>query len=141
MLKNYKVGQVKGDDRNLGNLIGWYAINREVIREMDGYPILTDKNTVWFVAHQKLEVFAFAAVKVMKSHAVLTYSYVDPKFRRKGVYMRLLKERMEWISKNGIKKVKADCTAKSLHALRKLGFSVVKEYRNWTKVEKRYEDL
>ena len=141
MLKNYKVGQVKGDDRNLGNLIGWYAISREVNREMDGYPILTDKDTVWFVAYKKLEVFAFAAVKQMKSHAILTYSYVDPKFRRKGVYKRLLRDRLEWVEKKGIRKVKADCTAKSLSALKQEGFEVVKEFKNWTKVEKRYENL
>lgn len=136
MLKNYKVFDVKGDDRNLGNLIGWYAISREVNREMDGYPILTDKDTVWFVAYKNLEVFAFAAVKRMKSHAILTYAYVDPKFRKKGVYTRLLNDRLEWVARNGFTTIKADCTAASLPAMQKAGFKVVKQFKNWTKVEK-----
>ena len=119
MLKNYKVGIVKGDDRNIGNLIGWFAMSREIIREMDGYPILTDKDTVWFVAHKKLEVLGFGAIKFMKNHAVLTSSYVVPEFRKKG-----------------IRQVKADCTNASLSNFKKAGFKVVKEFKNWTKVVK-----
>lgn len=136
MLRNYKVVDVKGDDRNLGNLIGWYAISREVNRELDGYPILTDKDTLWFVAYKNLEVFAFSAIKFRKDHAVLTYSYVDPAFRKKGVYKRLLSDRMDQLRKKGVKLVKADCTSASLHALLKEGFVVVKKFKNWTKVEK-----
>lgn len=135
MLKNYKVGIVKGDDRNIGNLIGWYAMNREVIREMDGYPILTDKDTVWFVAHRKLEVIGFGAVKRMKHHAVLTYSYVLPEHRKKGIHKRQLDERISYIKKEGIKTMKADCTKSSLPNFQKLGFKVVKEFNNWTNVE------
>ncbi len=136
MLKNYKVGIVKGDDRNIGQLLGWFAMSREVSKEMDGYPILTDKDTTWFVAHMKLDVIGFGAIKWMKSHAILTYSYVVPEFRKKGIHKRLLDDRIAHIVSKGMKLVKADCTKASLGNFKRLGFTVSKEFRNWTKVEK-----
>ncbi|MFN3802462.1 GNAT family N-acetyltransferase [Belliella pelovolcani] len=135
MLKGYKIGIVKGNDRNIGNLIGWYAMDREVIKEMDGYPILTDSDTTWFVAHKNLEVIAFGAVKKMKNHAVMTYSFVFKSFRKKGLHKELINRRLDWIKEQKINLVKADCTKSSLPNMKAVGFKVIKAFQNWTKVE------
>jgi predicted GNAT family acetyltransferase len=135
MLKGCKIGIQKGDNKNIGSILGWFAMDRNVIREMDGYPILTDKDTTWFVVYKNLEVLAFAAVKQMKNHAVFTYSFVDKPFRKKGIHKELIKARLEWVKSQNIKTIKADCTKSSLPNMKDVGFKVVKEFQNWTKVE------
>jgi len=137
MSKNYKIIEQKGENIGITTLIGRFAMSPEVIREMGGFPILTSDKFHWWVALDGKKVVSFAAIKVQAKSAVLTYAYTVPEHRRKGLHKRLLNERIQWAMANGITILKADCTPASLPNFKKLGFTVIKEFTGWTKVEKK----
>lgn len=130
-----KINQVGGDDPSIIRLIGKYAMNPNVIREMKGYPILTDENTVWFTAFSSKSLIGFGAITIKGEAMLFTNDYTIEEHRGKGVNLELIKKRVEYCKAKGFKKAIADCTHMSVKNYVKCGFKVVKEFKEWTKVE------
>ena len=135
MSKNYNIVTLYGKSKEVYNKIGPFAMDRQVIRELDGYPILADDDMVWFVAMDGNKVIGFSAVKKHKSFSEFTYFYVIPEYRKQGILKTLFDECMKYAKRNDIKSIKADCTEICLKVFKKAKFKVVKEFQNWTKVE------
>jgi N-acetylglutamate synthase-like GNAT family acetyltransferase len=136
MSSRFEIIQLAGDSKKLFMLIGPFAMDPKVIRELDGYPILSDEKFVWFIAMDEKQVVSFAALKQHKDHCLFTNDYTDPAYRQKGLHKALLQKRLDWCKDNEIKLIKADCTETCLISFKKAGFKVVKKFNNWTKVEK-----
>ncbi len=126
----------KGNDSKVYANIGPYAMNAKVVSEIEGYPILTDENYIWFVVFDGKEIIGFSALKLSQQSAEFTNDYVSPEYRKKGVHSKLIKERLSWCKENGIKYAKADCTNVCIDQYIKAGFKVSKSFVKWHKVER-----
>lgn len=136
MSKNYNLVNIYGKTKELYSKIAPFAMDRRVVRELDGYPILADDNMAWFIAMDENKVIGFSAVKNHKDFSEFTYFYVIPEYRQQGVLKLLFNECMKYAKRNKIKIVKADCTDVCLKVFKKAKFKVIRKFQNWTKVEK-----
>lgn len=130
-----KIKQLKGNNPSIIQLIGPYAMNGDVIREFKGYPILTDDTMIWFVASEGEIIRGFAALKPKGDSILFTNDYTVADQRGKGINFELIKNRVDYCKKNGYTNLIADCTKMSVGNYLKAGFKVIKEYKDWTKVE------
>jgi GNAT superfamily N-acetyltransferase len=136
MSRTFKTLRLTGDDEKVYSLLAPFAMNPKVIREMGGYPILTDQNLHWFITMNGSKVVAFSAIKVMKDYCLFTYDYTIKDFRRKGLHRSLLQQRIAWCKEEKIQLVKADCTKESLPTYKAEKFKIVQEFVKWTKMER-----
>jgi GNAT superfamily N-acetyltransferase len=112
-----------------------FAMNPKVLREFDGYPIVTSKDYVWFVVIENSEAIAFASLKIFKNKVKFINSYVTEPYRRKGIHTKFINERLKWCKENEVKLIEVDCLNSSLQQYLKLGFKEVKTFVKWHKLE------
>lgn len=139
MLKGYKFVEMKGDSPDIYGHIAPYAMDRSILREFDGYPILTDESYVWFLVFEKNKLVAWASIKKNKDVVKFVNAYVDPTHRRKGIHTELIHRRIDWCEKNGFMKVEVDCMDSSLNQYLKLGFKRIKTFKKWHKLSAEIE--
>lgn len=81
---------------------------------------------IWLVAEVNNKIIGFANAEFEdKKEGWLRMLYIDRKFRRRGVGNKLTEERLNWLKKNGVKKVRAGMffkNSKSIKNLKKFGF-------------------
>lgn len=135
MSKDYEVLQLEGTSKEVYEKVAPFSMNRSVIRSMGGYPILTDSETTWFIVVKKGNAVAISAIKIRKGIGLLTYAYTRPEDRRNGLHSILLNKRIDFAKTKGLEYLVADCTANSLKQLLTVGFEVVRESKEWTKVQ------
>ncbi|MDR0753886.1 MAG: GNAT family N-acetyltransferase [Prevotellaceae bacterium] len=131
-----KTERLPGTDKRLYELVAPYAMNRKVIAEFDGYPILTGENYCWFIIFDDDgNLSGFSAIRQTQTDVEFTFDYVIPEYRKNGIHKKLISERIKWCKKNGITHIKADCTNECLPHYLKSKFKIVKEFSKWHKVE------
>lgn len=134
MLKNYKLKQYDGTHPGMYMYIAPFAMDRKVLREFDGYPIVTGENHRWFLVFNNGDAIAFLSLEVKKKDVQINYTYVVPDHRGKGIHEELIKEALEWCRKNDHKHIEVDCLKTSLKAFQKFGFKVKKQYVKWNRL-------
>ena len=118
-------------------IIAPFAMDAKVLREFDGFPILTSEKHIWIKLENDQILIGFAAIKTLKNGIVeFTSDYVLPQYRQKTHHRKLIAERIRQCIKMGVSQIKADCTKHSLGNYKRAGFTVVKDFKNWTKVER-----
>jgi predicted GNAT family acetyltransferase len=136
MSQHYKINRYDGEHPDIYMHIAPFAMNPKIIREFDGYPIVTSKNYVWFVVFENGETIAFASLKVFKNKVKFVNSYVTESYRKKGIHATLISERIKWCNENGIKIIEVDCLDSSLQQYLNIGFKEVKTFVKWHKLYK-----
>ncbi|MEM1123329.1 MAG: GNAT family N-acetyltransferase [Bacteroidota bacterium] len=131
-----KIVQHLGQSDFVYQNIGPFAMNGKVISEFKRYPLLTSENHTWFFAMEGEQVLGFAAIEKKGNNATFLNDYTLPKNRKKGIHKKLIQARLKFAKKQKIKHLVADCTQPCLNQYTKAGFSVAKQYVQWTKVEK-----
>lgn len=134
MLKNYEIKQYDGKHPAMYMHVAEYAMDPKIIREFDGYPILSDENYQWFLVFDKDKMIAFASIKIFSNKVKFISTYVLPEYRRKGIHAELIKQRLDWCRKSGYKIIEADALNTSLNQLKKAGFKEIKTYAKWHKL-------
>lgn len=135
-MTDLKIIELSGSNPDVVKLIGSFAMNPGVIREMKGYAITTNEDMVWFIQIDGSRVLGFGAIEKKKDHVVFTQDYTEKENRGRNIHRGLITERLQWCKAHKVKKAVADCTNMSVHNYRNAGFAVVKEFKDWTKVEK-----
>jgi predicted GNAT family acetyltransferase len=69
--------------------IGKFAMNPEVVKEFDNYPIVTGKDWIWYLAIEGEMCVGFLAYSVSGKKLKLEQMYVIPDLRKKGVCQKL----------------------------------------------------
>ncbi|MDR3133721.1 MAG: hypothetical protein LBU42_06825 [Prevotellaceae bacterium] len=126
---------LKGTSAKLYKVVAPFAMNKQVVAEFEGYPILTDDNYLWFIISDGKSMLAFAAIRRLASCVEFTNDYVLPEYRKKNIHAKLLVERIKWCKENKVELIKADCTNACFPHYKKAGFNVVKSWQKWHKVE------
>ncbi len=136
MSKNYEIRQYDGEHHGMYMHIAPFAMNQTVLREFDGYPIVTSKDYIWFIVFVKGEAIAFASLKIFKDKVKFINSYVVHAHRKQGIHSILVNERIMWCDKHDVKRIEVDCLSSSLNQYLKLGFKEIKTFVKWHKLEK-----
>lgn len=134
--KNYNIKQFNGEHPAMYMYIAPFAMNHKVLRQFEGYPIVTDMNYIWFIVFDRNEPIAFASLKKLKCKVKFVNSYVTETYRNQGIHTKLISERLRWCEENNIKFIEIDCLESSLNQYIKLGFKEVKTYVKWHKLVK-----
>ncbi len=136
MSKNYKIKQYDGKHPAMYMYIAPFAMDHKVLREFDGYPIVSDKDYIWFIVFDDSEAIAFGSLKVFKNKVKFINSYVTEPYRKKGLHSKLIDERLKWCKENDVKLIEVDCLDTSLQQYLKLGFKEIKTFVKWHKLQK-----
>lgn len=132
-----KMTIISGSNPDVYKFVGPFAMNKSVVAEFEGYPLLNNDRMTWFIIIENDQVLGFAAIDLQGDIAEFTNAYIIPEKRDKGLYQELYNERMNFCKTTGIiKKVKAICSNDSIEFYRQHGFTVVKSYVKWHKIEK-----
>jgi GNAT superfamily N-acetyltransferase len=126
---------IKGDDNLVYKYIAPYAMSQAILREFDGYPIITDKSFTWFILFKGRKIIAFSAIRKRTNSVDFTSAYVLPEYRNQDIHENMIKMRLDWCRENSVKKIKVDCNAVSLPKYLNVGFTVFKEFNKWHKLE------
>jgi N-acetylglutamate synthase-like GNAT family acetyltransferase len=132
-----KISIISGSNPDIYKYVGPFAMNKAVIDEFQGYPILNHDEMIWFIVLDKKKVLAFAAIQPNKEVAEFTNAYIIVSERDKGIYKNLYEARLNWCLAAKIKKIKALCTNESISFYRDQGFTVIKSFVKWHKIEKK----
>jgi GNAT superfamily N-acetyltransferase len=130
-----KTEVLKGTSAKLYKTVAPFAMNKQVISEFEGYPMLTDDNYLWFIISDETDILAFAAIRRLASHVEFTNDYVLPEYRKKNIHSKLIAERIKWCKENKVKTIKADCTNTCFPHYKKAGFTTIRSFEKWHKVE------
>jgi len=134
MLKNYRLKQYDGEHPGMYMYIAPFAMDRKVLREFDGYPIVTSDKHQWFLLFDNGDPIAFLSLEVQKKGVQINNTYVVPDYRGKGIHEELIKQALEWCKANGHKHIEVDCLETSLKAFQKFGLKVKKQYVKWNRL-------
>jgi GNAT superfamily N-acetyltransferase len=93
---------------------------------------------IWFVARKDGVAIGIAACEFddKKHTGILHGLYVVPKYRRSGVADQLLRERIAYLTRQGVLSVKATVSPKSLPILQRHRFNIVRPGKEFTVVER-----
>ncbi|MEX2017242.1 MAG: GNAT family N-acetyltransferase [Candidatus Pacearchaeota archaeon] len=87
------------------------------------------KNNYWIVAEEKGKIIGFANADIDKSkEGRLTLLYIRRDYRKRGIGMRLTKERINWLKSKKIKRIESGVylnNKPSINNLKKSGFKPV----------------
>jgi len=83
------------------------AINpvQEILNSADGLPILDIEDREWWVAYYEGESIAVAAMRVIDDMAWFSTCGVLPDYRGHGLQKKLIKKRLDYAKKLGVKEV------------------------------------
>ena len=128
---------IPGSDPEVYKHIGPFAMNKAVIAEFEGYPILNNDEMIWFIVLEKEKPIGFASIQKHGDVAEFTNAYIIPEKRNSGLYQSLYEARLNWCQlTKSVKKIKALCTNESINFYRQQRFNIIKSYVKWHKVEK-----
>lgn len=126
---------LNGLDADVYRYIAPFAMNQKILREFDGYSIVTGEDYVWFLVFKDRQLVAWASLRTQKNKIKFIYAYVIPEFRKQGIHKELIFKRIDWCENNGYKIIEVDCLKTSLNNYKKIGFKEVKTFSKWHKLE------
>ncbi len=109
--------------------MGKYFAEKEYQNEL---PYLHNEDgKVWFVAMEEKKVAGFASLVIENTKIVLATSYVEPEFRKRGFYKKLIDANMKYCK--GIEKPFVCTTNNEIvkKHLEKLGFEIYRQTKNY----------
>lgn len=116
----------------------WFS-SREIIKEMDG-PIYDDSAHVWLLAYAGNELVGFACIDTThlpaRKTVELTYAYVFPVHRGKGLHSLLFDLRMTLAYEMGANTIKGLGNGKSNSKFLEHGFEIVRKNGRFTHFKK-----
>lgn len=113
-------------------LMGPFLARREISKDL-GSPVWDDDDVTWFVAVQGGQVLGFCALRQRGQRAELRSSYVLTEHRRRRVYSRLFKARMEAIERPAT--ARSVVRAEAVPLFVQHGFAEVRATRNFHVME------
>ena len=117
-------------------LIGPLAMDPLVLKDHDGYPIVTKPGWVWLAALESVGPKCLGFFVYSEKDGVVTVenSHTLKDYRKQGIYTKLWAE----FEKHVVgKKVKLTASLMSRSFIEKnRGFTVVKQFKNWTVMER-----
>lgn len=85
-----------GQDPEVYRLIGPFAMDRAVIRELGGYPITTSPEHRWVVLLYEPHVVAFGGLVLLPGdRARWDWTWVLPNHRRRGLFTAIARRKVE----------------------------------------------
>lgn len=107
--------------------------------EATRHSILFPKGATYFLAEESHDLISwtevgFASIHMRKHSAELKSAYVLPRFRKKGIYRKLLDHRLKYAKDKRLNGVTAVCTPDSYPIWTKMGARLQKEYKNGLKL-------
>jgi len=97
--------------------------------------LIFNENTNYIGYFKGKELCGFAGYDVLTNKSILKCSYVLPKFRSLGIYKLLTKYRIDFLKEKNIKTIQATCTKMSINYHLKNGAKIIKQYKNYTKIQ------
>ena len=91
-------------------------------------------NTVMFGVYDGAKLMSFCGMLFYANKVILKNAYVPAEHRSKGLYKYMMQSMMNVARDRGIKKAEGTCTKMSLPHCLKIGFRIIKEYKEYTKV-------
>jgi GNAT superfamily N-acetyltransferase len=115
-------------------LMGPFLSRRDIVAEL-GFALWDDDNKVWFIAFDGERVVGFAALRIEGQSGTLCSAYVLPDYRRRGIYGRLITERIQYAGQQGMGTLKATATESSARALQEAGFVLLRPVGRYVRME------
>ena len=97
--------------------------------------LIFNENTNYLGYFIKKKLCGFVGYDVLSNKAVLRTDYVLPEYRNNGIYKELHTYRVDLLKCKGIKKMELTCTDMSINYHLKSGAKIIKQYKNFTKVQ------
>ena len=114
--------QTERGDSDFYSVMGWFFGSRQIAREL-GMPIYDDDNRTWIVVmFSTADPIACSSIEIKGDRAAIKSAWVKPEHRGKGIYNKMLAERLKIAESAGIKVITATATEFSKNALIKHGF-------------------
>lgn len=117
------------NDPDLYNNIGPFAMNRNVIRYRDGYPVLNDDKKTWFIACKENRICGF-----LSTESATGYLYIQNVYTESNEILETLIGKVIREIQSG--HIKASAQVKELDAFTKNGFRIESQSVRWAKVER-----
>lgn len=121
---DYSIVRLTRESKDFYCIMGWFFGSRQIAREL-GMPVYDDDNRVWIVTRHLAEPIACSSIEIKGTRAVIKSAWVAPEHRGKGIYTRMLFERLKIAEESGVKIITATATEASRKALAKCGFEHV----------------
>lgn len=131
------------EDRSVYCEIGPYATSRTAVKELEG-PIYDDDSYVWFVVKDGEKTIAISSIdfsRIEKGTASFGLTYVNPEYRRQGIYRYLFSLKENACKERGAKSIRGLANPLSAILFEKNGFCVTSERGKWKHYEKEVLDV
>lgn len=117
--------------------VGIFAMNPEVIKEYEGYPVITKKGWLWGVVLKERHCIAFYAYSLNTNNntATLENIYVRKDLRKQGIFNLMYNDFIKHIP-NGIVKIKLLSTLIGKPIYKSKGFVITRGFKKWFHMEK-----
>jgi predicted GNAT family acetyltransferase len=128
--------EVSSESSALVKHVGPLAMNPEVLKEYEGYPIVTKPGFKWLISIQDGKCVGFLAFSVNeeKQSANLQNCFVSPELRKHGIFKKMYNEFIKRIPAKSKVELIATDTGKAV--FKGLGYKVTKDFTKWHKMEK-----
>ncbi len=120
----YAIVELTRQDKEFYYILGWFFGSRQIAREL-GMPIYDDENRVWVVTMFAGDPVSCGSIEIKGHKAAIKSAWVKPEHRGKGIYTRMLSERLRVAQDASVKVITATATEASRKALLKHGFEHV----------------
>lgn len=114
----------------------------DLFTEGRGHGLLyKDKQVIFFVGRVDGEIVGVGGVRVFTPtrRAVFKGDYTKPSHRGRGYLTQITKARIEYLKKNGIRTIEANCTEMSVNIHLKAGARLIKKMKHLYLI--RYENI
>lgn len=125
---------LKDNKEEILDLIAPFLWDANVIKSF-GEPIIYQKNSEFIFAIEDNKVVGFCCFYYKQGSQFLNYCYVVPEMRNKGIFKQIFNEFEQHVLNI---KVKLIATKISRDIFKKFGFSEIKAFTNYFKMEKQY---
>ncbi len=127
-----EVIQLHGTDKKLYEKVAPLVMNPAVIQYNQNYPFKTNEKYIWFIAFQNNETVGFMPVELRKNQWIINNYYVTPSIES-TVFPALLQA----IDQSNKSQLTAIVQVKHQTYFVEQGFSIIKEWRKYLKMEKK----
>lgn len=111
-------------DADFYTKMGRFFGSRQAAKEL-GMPIYDDEDREWIVAIADDQVVGCSAIAFKKAVFELKSAYIEPAYRKQGIYTEMLQMRIAISKYRGAYGVKASCTPDREQAMLKAGFKPI----------------
>lgn len=131
-----EVIQLSGTDKKLYDKVAPLVMNPTVIQYNQNYPFKTNEKFIWFIALIDSEVVGFMPVELRKHQWIINNYYVAPSEKESIVFSALLQA----VSQSN--KIHLTAIVQTIHQayFNIQGFTTIKEWKKYLKMEKKEED-